>query len=95
MTIRSVEAMRTNLLEVFAQHAAIEIDCSAATEVDLSAVQLLVSALKSARRSGKAVSIMQPTSGALRRTLSRAGLTEAFESLCEGGDAIAAVGVSG
>jgi anti-anti-sigma regulatory factor len=95
VTLRTVEGLRVKVLDALSQHSAVEIDCTGATEVDLSGAQLLMAALKSAHRSGKSVTIVPPTSGVLRRALSRAGLTEAFESLAGTSGAASAVGASG
>jgi anti-anti-sigma regulatory factor len=92
LNLRAVEALRPLLLEGLSPDARIEIDCSAVTQVDLSGVQLLLAALKSARLCGKPVSVVQPRTGELARILSRAGLTEAFDGLTEGGEAIAGPG---
>jgi hypothetical protein len=51
------------------------------TECDLSGAQLIVAALKSAEQAGKQVRLTPPTSGVLALTLSRAGLTEAYDEL--------------
>lgn len=72
LTIQSVEAVRAQLL-VMSDQPVIEIDCSAATEVDLSFVQLILAARVSAQQMGRIVTLAQPAAGALRDTLRRGG----------------------
>jgi len=51
------------------------IDCSAATEVDLSFIQLVLAARLSAARRGGRVRLLYPADGPLAATLLAAGLT--------------------
>lgn len=81
LTVRAIGECRTQLLDAFSRGGAIHIDCTAVMECDLSGAQLIVAALKTAERDGKRVRLAPPTSGVLTRTLSRAGLTEAYEEL--------------
>jgi ABC-type transporter Mla MlaB component len=72
-TLRTVEDTHAKLLSLSGRHAVLEIDCSAAEEVDLSLVQLLLAARSSARRSERVVRLAHPASGALRDALQRGG----------------------
>ena len=74
LTLRNVDTIRENLLETVQQHQALEIDCSAATEIDLSFVQLVLAARASALSAGKMVALAHPASGMLRDVLQRGGL---------------------
>jgi ABC-type transporter Mla MlaB component len=74
LTLRTVEKIREDLLEMMQRHQALEIDCSAATEIDLSFVQLLLAARTSALSAGKTVALAHPASGILRDVLQRGGL---------------------
>ncbi len=72
-TIRFADQTRSLLLEALCANSATSLDCSAVAEADLSFVQLLVSTRMSAELSGKTVTLAQPPSEALLRTLSKAG----------------------
>jgi ABC-type transporter Mla MlaB component len=72
VTLQSAEAVHAQILEMAGQPV-IEIDCSGATEVDLSLVQLILAARVSARNSGRTVTLTQPATGALLETLQRGG----------------------
>jgi ABC-type transporter Mla MlaB component len=73
LTLRTIETTRAQLLEKMEQHPALEVDCSAASEIDLSFVQLLLSARASAQSAGKVLALAQPASGVLRDVLERGG----------------------
>ena len=73
LTLRTIETTRTKLLEMLERHQALEIDCSAATEIDLSFIQLLLSARMSAQSTGKTIALAHPASGALSDALQRGG----------------------
>jgi anti-anti-sigma regulatory factor len=81
LTLQTVQDGAARLREAYAQGGPIEIDCAAADECDLSGAQLIIAALKTADRDGRQVRLVPPSSGALQRTLSRAGLTETYEGL--------------
>jgi anti-anti-sigma regulatory factor len=72
LTLRTIEATRAKLLEMMDRHQALEIDCSAATEIDLSFIQLLLSARTSAQSAGKTIALAQPA-GVLCDVLQRGG----------------------
>jgi ABC-type transporter Mla MlaB component len=72
VTLQSAEAIHAQILEMAGQ-AVVEIDCSGATEVDLSLVQLILAARVSARNSGRTVTLAQPATGALLEALQRGG----------------------
>jgi anti-anti-sigma regulatory factor len=81
LTLRTVEDAFVRLEAALSEPGDLEIDCAAVSDVDLSGAQLLVSAAKTAVGEGRGVRVIWPSSGALQRTLSRAGLVEAFERL--------------
>jgi hypothetical protein len=64
--------------------ARISIDCAAATEVDLTFVQLLIASRISAPRVGKTVQLAAPADGALLDTLTRGGFQAVRESCPDG-----------
>ena len=73
LTLRTIETTRTKLLEMMERHQALEIDCSGATEIDLSFIQTVLSARASAQSAGKTIALAHPASGALRDALQRGG----------------------
>jgi anti-anti-sigma regulatory factor len=77
VTIRTIEGVRDALLETTQLHRTVEIDCAAVAEADLSLVQLLLAARKSALKSGGTIVLARPASGALRDVLTRAGILAA------------------
>jgi hypothetical protein len=72
ISFQSVEAIHAELLEMGDQPV-IEIDCSGATEVDLSLIQLILAARVSAKTFGRTIRLSQPAAGALLATLERGG----------------------
>jgi anti-anti-sigma regulatory factor len=77
VTIRNIEAVREELLAMMQRQPAVEVDCAALAQGDLSLIQLLLSARKSAGNSGGAIVLAQPAAGILRDLLTRAGLLAA------------------
>jgi ABC-type transporter Mla MlaB component len=77
LTTRSIDAVRNRLAAALSEHAAIELDCSAAVEVDLSLIQLLIAARRSAVEAGKQLTLAQPADGALRAALMQGGFLPA------------------
>jgi anti-anti-sigma regulatory factor len=76
-TIRTIEAIRAELLAMIERQGAVAVDCARLAEADLSLVQVLLAARKTARRVGKTLTLAQPASGALRDVLLRAGFLSA------------------
>ncbi|MDG3439625.1 STAS domain-containing protein [Nitrospirillum amazonense] len=72
-TLRNAEETHAALLSAMKAHAVLEIDCGALDEVDISFVQLLLAARKSARDAQRVLKLAQPVSGPLRDTLHRGG----------------------
>jgi len=73
LTVRSIDPARASLAAVLAQHDVVTIDCTAATEIDLSLVQLLLAARASALHAGKTLRLTTPAEGPLRAALDRGG----------------------
>jgi len=73
LTIRTIEAAHARLRERLAQRADLEIDATGATQVDVSFIQLLLAARRSAAAAGTAVALAAPAAGALRDALIRGG----------------------
>lgn len=85
LTVRNAAGIHQRLRESLRQHATVTLDCDAATDVDLSFVQLVLSARKSASLSGKSLSLVAPATDMLAGTLRRAGLL-GVASASEGAD---------
>lgn len=79
-TVRSIRAVHFRLTDELARNQAIEIDCNAVTELDLSLIQLLLAAKRSADKVGKSFTLAAPAAGPLRDSLDRAGFLAAGES---------------
>jgi anti-anti-sigma regulatory factor len=76
LTMRTVETVRATLraaIEPPSAPAGIDIDCSAATEIDLTFIQLLVAARVSTGANGRRLSLMPCPDGALLDALTRGG----------------------
>ncbi len=76
VTLQTVESIHTQLLAL-EDRSVVTIDCSAATEVDVSLVQLILAARTTAQQTGRAVVLAQPADGALLETLERGGFLSA------------------
>ncbi len=75
LTLQTADDIHARLLEMAGQPV-VEIDCSGATEVDLSLVQLILAARASAQRSGRTVALAQAAAGPLYETLQRGGFLQ-------------------
>jgi len=82
LTIHTVESVQATLREAIEppSGANLSIDCSIATEIDLTFIQLLVATRVSGQLLGKAVSLATAPDGALLDTLTRGGFTVVWES---------------
>lgn len=72
-TLRNAEQTRSVLLDALRGPSPLRLDCSATAEADLSLVQLLLAAQKSAQAAGKDVTLAHPPSAAFVQAASRAG----------------------
>jgi ABC-type transporter Mla MlaB component len=66
LTVRDVVSVKATLLAALANQQAVQVDCRKAESVDLSFIQLLLSARLTARRAGKHFMLAAPAEGALR-----------------------------
>jgi ABC-type transporter Mla MlaB component len=73
LTLRTIDGTHAALRQALSKHASIEIDCAAASDIDLGVIQLLLAARKSAAASGKSLTLSAPADGALRAALVRGG----------------------
>lgn len=74
LTVRHADHIHASFVEALRQHRHIVVDCSQAAQVDLSFVQLVLSARRSADAAGKRLSLAEPAAGDLLDVLRRAGL---------------------
>lgn len=73
-TIRTITEAAHRLRGALAQGGPVEVECSGIVEVDLSFVQLLLAARKTARRMGTSLTLTDPGQGALQACLRAGGL---------------------
>ena len=73
LTVRWIDAIQTKLAAVMTRHTIVTVDCAAATEVDLSLIQLLLAARASATHAGKTLRLSAPADGALHAGLVSGG----------------------
>ena len=76
LTIRNAEQMHTRLLDAVHRCPAVTVDCAAATDIDISFIQLVLAARKSAEAAGKVLSIAPASADRLAVAMRRAGLAE-------------------
>ena len=91
LTVRGVESVHADLAAALGQHAMVFVDFSAATEVDLSLIQLLLAARRSAQRADKTLLHAGADNAALRTALARGGFVPG-EPDCDIGGEPGAVG---
>jgi hypothetical protein len=80
-TIRNAEDTRDLLMEALKRPSPIRLNCSAVDEADLSFLQLLLSARKSAEAAGKALTLSHSASASFLAAVSRAGFATAADGL--------------
>jgi len=81
ITIREIETVRRDLLAKLESKVPLEIDCSGITETDISLIQLVLAAEKSAAKHGAAIRLTQPYPEAVQQVLARCGLAAPGASL--------------
>lgn len=74
LTVRSIRRIHEDITELLRANAVARIDCTAASDIDLSFIQLLLAARRTAAAEGKAVALVQPAGGVLLERLLQAGL---------------------
>jgi hypothetical protein len=80
-TIRNAEDTRSLLMEALKRPSPTRLDCSATDEADLSFLQLLLSARKSAEAAGRTLTLSHPASAPFLTAASRAGFAVAPDPL--------------
>jgi anti-anti-sigma regulatory factor len=73
-TIREAEGTLQALRDALAAESTVTLDCEAVEEADLSFLQLIIAARKSARNSGKILELASPATGPLLAALDSAGI---------------------
>lgn len=76
LTIKNVAQVAAEIAAALSKSDRVELSLPEGSDVDVSFLQLLVSAQKSAEASGKAVRLAHPPAGAFRDALVRSGLFE-------------------
>lgn len=77
LTIATAEATHAQLIEALNGASAITLDCAQAREIDVTFLQLMVSAQRAAARAGKTVHLSAPPRGVLADALRRCGFPPA------------------
>jgi anti-anti-sigma regulatory factor len=72
-SIKTVAELRDQLITAIAQNDAVVISAAKAATVDISVLQLLASAHRSAGAAGKPISLHAPEGSAVQQALQRAG----------------------
>ena len=72
-TLRNCEQLQATLLAALASRRPVVVDAAAVSEADLSAVQALLAARRTARAQGTPFTLAAPASGALLDVLRRGG----------------------
>jgi len=76
-TLRNVAELAQGLAEALAAHGQVLVDGRDVETIDFAAIQVLVSAHKTAQAEGKPFGVFAPAAGALAQTLRRAGFLDA------------------
>ncbi|HTJ59090.1 MAG TPA: STAS domain-containing protein [Devosiaceae bacterium] len=85
--LRDVAGLAASLKTALEAHQAVTLAAEGLTEVDVSILQVLVAAHKSATKTGKSLQFKATTAGTLRQTLVKAGfLTAGGEPLTPEGN---------
>jgi anti-anti-sigma regulatory factor len=80
LTVRNAEHIHQRLLQAVRDHHDVVLDCANASEIDLSFIQLVLAARKSAAAAGKTLSVAAPTTDLLADTLRRAGVLDTADA---------------
>ncbi len=77
LTVRTIANVRDVLLAALTDHQVVRVDCRAADAVDLSGIQILLAAHRSASEAGKQLVLAAPADGTLRSALEQGGFLDA------------------
>ena len=73
LTVSTADATKARLMAALDRESFV-VDCTGATEIDLSFVQLVIAARRSAELRGKTIELAAPAAGTLHDVLERCGL---------------------
>lgn len=73
LSLRSIAELHAKLTEAIAAHDAVAVDTAAVESIDVAAVQLLVSATKTAAAQGRTLTVTASAGSPVARTLIAAG----------------------
>jgi ABC-type transporter Mla MlaB component len=85
LTVRDIQLVHARIAAALHQYPSVTLDCAAANAVDLSFIQLVLAARKSAAAAGKTLALARPAEGALRDALKLAGLIASGEDAAVAG----------
>lgn len=80
VSIRNISDVYTDLLRFVNNSPEIEIDLDGCEDLDLSLIQLIESARKTAANESKSIKLTKPANEVVLSTLRRAGLVDAFSA---------------
>jgi ABC-type transporter Mla MlaB component len=80
LTLRTADEILQRLRSRLEGQQRLEIDLSGTTEIDVSGIQLILSARATARAAGKVVTVVQPLSAAAHAALQQGGFLPAGEA---------------
>lgn len=75
--IRNVEALRSQLAAALSEYETVIVSVHHLTAIDISVLQLLASAHRTASAAGKSITLSAPSDGALQHALRRVGFVDA------------------
>jgi len=74
--LRDADGVREQLLAALHDHASVQIDISGLTAIDISIVQVLIAAQKTAKHHNQSLKISAKAEGPLQKAVRRAGLLD-------------------
>jgi len=83
LTIQTAEAVHQRLCAALSEGGPVTVDCAAASEIDVTFIQLLLAARRGAAETGRDFALAGPAEGALLKTLRQAGLMTEDGGDCE------------
>ncbi|HET8997598.1 MAG TPA: STAS domain-containing protein [Acetobacteraceae bacterium] len=77
LDIRTIGGLHTELMQALSLHTTVHINSSNLESADISMIQLLIAARRSAQASGREILLHSPPAPALENVLSRGGFVQA------------------
>jgi anti-anti-sigma regulatory factor len=75
LTTANSEETRAAVMQALSRHDSVVLDCEGATEIDLTLVQILVAASRTAAQAHKRIELKSPPTGPLAEALRRCGFS--------------------